>query len=246
MSSSILVKDLAIQFRVYHNRAPSLKEGFANFLKPNAVSQYEDFFAIKNLTLKIVSGERVGIIGANGAGKSTLLKVLCRIYEPQKGSLIINGKIAPLIEIGAGFHPDFTGRENLFLNGAILGYSKKELLRIEKEIISFAELQNFIDTPVKYYSTGMHLRLGFAIATAVNPDILVLDEMFAGGDSSFIKKATDRMHQLISSANIMVMVSHQLELVESLCTRVVWIDKGEIIADGYPGKIISSYLTSKR
>ena len=242
MRSSILVKDLDIKFRIYHNRAPSLKEGFANLLKPDAVSQYEDFFALKNVSLSISSGERVGVIGPNGAGKSTFLKALCRIYEPKLGSVIISGRIAPLLEVGAGFHPEFTGRENLYLNGAILGYSKNELSRMEEEIIAFAELENFIDTPVKYYSTGMYLRLAFSIATAVNPDILVLDEMFAGGDANFIKKATDRMSQLINKANIMIMVSHQLELIRNLCNRVIWIEKGMIIADGSPEKIIMSYL----
>jgi len=245
MSSFIFVQGLAIQFRIYHNRAPSLKEGFANLLKPNTARQYENFYAIKNLTLKIASGERVGIIGANGAGKSTLLKALCRIYEPFKGSLIINGRVSPLLEVGAGFHAEFTGRENLYLNGAILGYSKEDLSKMEEEIIAFAELEQFIDTPVKYYSTGMYLRLAFAIATTVNPDILILDEMFSGGDASFVKKATDRMHQLINKANIMVMVSHQLELLEQLCTRVIWIEEGAIVADGSPGKIISSYLAAK-
>lgn len=242
MSSSIRIQNLDVQFRIYHNRAPSLKEGFANLFKLDTVSQYEDFYALKNISLKINSGERVGIIGSNGAGKSVLLKTLCRIYEPSPGSVKINGRIAPLVEVGAGFHPEFTGRENLFLNGAILGYSKADLLRMEHEIIAFAELEKFIDTPVKYYSTGMYLRLAFSIATATNPDILILDEMFAGGDSSFIKKATERMHRLISSANIMVMVSHQMDLLEELCTRMIWIEKGSIVADGSPKNIINEYM----
>jgi ABC-type polysaccharide/polyol phosphate transport system ATPase subunit len=242
MSSSIFIKELDIQFRIYHNRTPSLKEGFSNLFKPNTVNKFEDFYALKNISLKISSGERVGIIGSNGAGKSTLLKTLCRIYEPKPGSVMIKGRVAPLLEVGAGFHPEFTGRENLFLNGAILGHSKDELFAMQEEIISFAELENFIDTPVKYYSTGMYLRLAFSIATAINPDILILDEMFAGGDSSFVKKATNRMHQLISKANIMIMVSHQLDLLEQLCTRIIWIDKGTIVADGNPKKIILSYL----
>ena len=241
MSSSICIQNLDVQFRIYHNRAPSLKESFSNLFKLDTVRQYEDFYALKNISLEIKSGERVGIIGSNGAGKSTLLKTLCRIYEPSPGSVKIKGRIAPLLEVGAGFHPEFTGRENLFLNGAILGYSKSDLLKREQEIISFAGLEKFIDTPVKYYSTGMYLRLAFAIATATNPDILILDEMFAGGDSSFVKKATYRMHQLISSANIMVMVSHQLDLLEELCTRLIWIEGGSIISDGPPKEIITAY-----
>jgi ABC-type polysaccharide/polyol phosphate transport system ATPase subunit len=242
MNSEIIVKNLDIQFRIYHNRTPSLKEGFANLFKSNTVKQYEDFYALKNISMRISSGERVGIIGPNGAGKSTLLKSLCRIYEPKPGNVVVNGTIAPLLEIGAGFHPEFTGRENLYLNGAILGHSKQALSKMEKEIISFSELEDFIDTPVKYYSTGMYLRLAFSIATAVNPDILILDEMFAGGDAGFVKKATDRMYKIINNANIMVMVSHQLDFLEDLCNRIVWIEGGVIVADGSPRDVISAYL----
>ena len=241
MNSSISVNNLSIKFKIYHNNAPSLKDTFANIFKFNTVNKSEDYFALKNISLKIMSGDRVGIIGPNGAGKSTLLKTLCRIYEPTPGSVFINGKIAPLLEVGAGFHPEFTGRENIYLNGAILGYSKKTLNELEEKIISFAEVEEFIDTPVKYYSTGMHLRLAFSIATAVNPDILILDEMFAGGDASFVEKANSRMNELISKSNIMVMVSHQLNLLKKLCNRIIYIDKGSIVADGSPEKVINLY-----
>ncbi|QWE14868.1 ABC transporter ATP-binding protein [Polynucleobacter sp. AP-Sving-400A-A2] len=202
----------------------------------------EDFFALKNVSLEINSGERVGIIGANGAGKSTLLKALCRIYEPSSGWIAVHGNIAPLLEVGAGFHPEFTGRENLFFNGSILGFSKSDLKNYEEQIIKFAEIEQFIDTPVKYYSTGIYLRLAFSIATAVQPDILVLDELFAGGDASFIKKATERMNQMINKSNIMVMVSHDPSLLMQFCDRVICIEHGVVVDDGASKVVIDQYL----
>jgi ABC-type polysaccharide/polyol phosphate transport system ATPase subunit len=171
-----------------------------------------------------------------------LLKALCRIYEPTSGSIAVEGRVAPLLEIGAGFHPEFTGRENIYLNGAILGYSKAQLKLIEQNIIDFAELEEFIDTPVKYYSTGMYLRLAFALATSVDPDILVLDEMFAGGDANFVKKATARMNKVIESANILVVVSHDTNLLSTLCTRVIWMDHGKVREDGLAGEVLEHYL----
>lgn len=240
--SGIHVENLSIKFRVYHDRLPSLKEFFSNLLKRNAKPSYSDFWAINNLSFSIKAGERVGIIGHNGAGKSTLLKTICRIYEAYEGSISIDGRIAPLLEIGAGFHPEFTGRENIYLNGSILGYSNAELKKIEPDVIAFSELEEFIDTPVKYYSTGMYMRLAFSLATSMNPDILVLDEIFAGGDAGFMVKAKTRMLELIDKANIMIMVSHDHAVIQSLCTRVIWMDRGKILADGAPKEIIAHYL----
>lgn len=157
----------------------------------------------------------------------------------------MDGRIAPLLEIGAGFHPEFTGRENIYLNGAILGYTKQQLKLIEPEVIAFAELEEFIDTPVKYYSTGMYMRLAFSLATAIHPDILVLDEIFAGGDAAFMEKAKARMHDLIDKADIMIMVSHDHQLVKALCNRVVWIDHGKLVADGLPEHVLNLYLGGK-
>ena len=150
--------------------------------------------------------------------------------------------IAPLLEIGAGFNPELSGRENIYLNGTILGYSIKKIKEIESDIIKFSELEQFIDMPVKYYSTGMYMKLAFSIATAVKPDILILDELFAGGDADFIIKAQERMKSMIEDSNIMVFVSHQMELLLELCNRVIWVDHGRIIADGEPGEIINRYL----
>lgn len=243
--SSICVENLSIKFRIYHDRSPSLKSYFANLLKRRQQLAYSDFWAVKDVSFKIRAGDRVGIVGHNGAGKSTLLKALCRVYESSDGRISIDGRVAPLLEIGAGFHPEFTGRENIYLNGAILGFTKQQLSVIEPEVIAFAELEEFIDTPVKYYSTGMYMRLAFSLATAMHPDILVLDEIFAGGDAAFMAKARVRMHALIDKASIMIMVSHDHELVTSLCNRVIWMDHGSLVADGSPEHLLARYLAGK-
>ena len=242
--SSISVEELSIKFRIYHDHSPSLKDVVAGFFSSRKSTSHSDFWAVNQVSLQIKAGERVGIVGRNGAGKSTLLKALCRIYEPSSGSVRVTGHIAPLLEIGAGFHPEFTGRENIHLNGAILGFSRAQLKAIEPDVISFAELEEFIDTPVKYYSTGMYLRLAFSIATAVQPEILILDELFAGGDAGFVQKATARMKKAIESATIMVLVSHDVDLIESMCTRVIWMDKGKVLQDGDAATVLAAYKAS--
>jgi ABC-type polysaccharide/polyol phosphate transport system ATPase subunit len=244
--SRIIVKDLSVKFRIYHDKFPSFKEALAGILSKNKKKSCSDFWALQNISFSLNTGDRVGIIGHNGAGKSTLLKALCRIYEPSSGQIAVDGKVAPLLEIGAGFHPDFTGRENIFFNGAILGYTKKQLQAIESEVIQFAEVEEFIDTPVKYYSTGMYTRLAFSLATAMNPDILILDEVFNGGDAAFKEKATARMRAMIDKANIMIMVSHDSQLVKSLCNRVLWLDHGQLVADGPAEEITNLYLGGKK
>lgn len=241
--SNIKVKNLSIKFRIYHDRSPSLKDAVANLLKRKSPSSFSDFWAVKDVTFDVNEGDRVGIVGMNGAGKSTLLKSICKVYDATEGLVSVNGKIAPLLELGAGFHPEFTGRENIYFNGAILGFCKQQLKDIESEVISFAEIEEFIDTPVKYYSTGMYMRLAFSLATAMHPDILVLDEIFAGGDANFMAKAKDRMYKLIDKSSIMMMVSHDHSLVESLCNRVLWLDHGKLIADGPPDEVLSRYLS---
>ncbi|MCY7262266.1 ABC transporter ATP-binding protein [Pseudomonas protegens] len=240
--SSIKIENLSIDFRRYKDRSPSLKDYVSSFFKGHQKEPYSEYRAVNNVSLEIFKGERVGIVGHNGAGKSTLLKALCRIYEPVEGTIRLQGRVAPLLEIGAGFHPEFTGRENIYLNGAILKYNKAELKRLEPEIIAFAEIEEFIDTPVKYYSTGMYLRLAFSLATAIQPEILILDEMFAGGDAAFIKKAKERMLQVVHQADVMILVSHDIEILRSLCTRIVWMDHGVVKDDGDPETVISRYL----
>jgi ABC-type polysaccharide/polyol phosphate transport system ATPase subunit len=244
--SSIVVDNLSVKFRIYHNKAPSLKESLASLLKRGGVNPYSDFMALNDVSFKLNKGDRVGVIGHNGAGKSTLLKVLCRVYEPLAGAVNVQGKIAPLLEIGAGFHPEFTGRENIYFNGALLGYKKQELAKIERDVIEFAQVEEFIDTPVKYYSTGMYTRLAFSLATAMHPDILILDEIFNGGDASFKERATERMNLIIDKANIMIMVSHDHELIKTLCNRVLLLDHGRLIADGNVDQIIDLYLNNDK
>lgn len=244
--SRIAIENVTVNFRIYHDRWPSLKDYVSNFFTASSPQKYSDFSALKSINLKITPGERVGIVGHNGAGKSTLLKTLCGIYEPTQGEISVEGRLAPLLEIGAGFHPEFTGRENIYLNGAILGYSKAQLRQIEPEVIEFAGVQEFIDTPVKYYSTGMYMRLAFSLATAVHPEILILDEMFAGGDAGFVEKAKTRMHEMVSKADIMIIVSHSHELLLSLCNRLIWLDHGMVIEDGNPDQIIKSYLNAQK
>jgi ABC-type polysaccharide/polyol phosphate transport system ATPase subunit len=241
--SNIKVNNLSVKFRVYHDRSPSIKDYISSFFKSYAKSGYSDFFALNDISFTINEGERVGIVGHNGAGKSTLLKAICRIYEPSLGAIVVNGRIAPLLEIGAGFHPEFTGRENIYLNGAILGYEKAQIKELESEIIKFAELEEFIDNPVKYYSTGMYLRLAFSLATAVQPEILILDEMFAGGDAAFVNKATERMAKVVDQAKIMLLVSHDINLLRKFCNRVIWIDHGKVVGDGYPDEVVKHYLS---
>lgn len=245
--SAISLESLSIKFRVYHNSYPSVKEYLSTLISSkDTPKKYSDFWALKNVSINIKNGERVGVIGHNGAGKSTLLKVLCGIYDPTIGNVHIQGRIAPLLEIGAGFHPEFTGRENIYLNGAILGYSKVQLKEIESEVIAFAELEEFIDTPVKYYSTGMYLRLAFSLATAIHPDILILDEMFAGGDAGFVTKASARLKSVIEHSDIMVLVSHELELLEKFCDRVIWMDHGSIKMDGDTQLVLQEYKNNKK
>lgn len=247
MKSKIVVSDVSLDFRTYHNKSGSLKEAVINIFnkKKYTVSDKKTFRALNNINLQINHGDRLGIVGHNGAGKSTLLKTLCRIYEPSIGNVNIVGRVAPLLEIGAGFNPELSGIENIYLNAAILGYNIKEIKKIEKDIIEFSGLEEFIDMPVKYYSTGMYMKLAFSIATAVKPDILILDELFAGGDAEFIEKAQSRMKSFIKDSSIMVFVSHQTELLEELCNRVIWIDHGMLKADGDPKEIIHKYLNNK-
>lgn len=248
MESKIVFDNVSLYFNDHKNTQSTFKELFANFFKPrsNYPKSNGKHLALNNISITIEHGERLGVVGKNGAGKSTFLKTLCKIYEPSSGQIRVSGNIAPLLEIGAGFNPELSGRENIYLNGAILGHSIQKLKTLENEIIDFSELNEFIDVPVKYYSTGMYLKLAFSIATAVKPEILVLDELFAGGDAEFVEKAKMRMSKFIEDSSIMVFVSHQLDLLEELCTRVIWINNGEVIADGKPEVIIKQYLKNDK
>jgi len=221
--------------------ANSLK-GIASRLQGRQAPQRKIFKALDDVSFKVEPGEVMGIIGPNGAGKSTLLKILCRITHPTGGKCIVRGKVAPLIEVGAGLVGDLTGRENIYLNGAILGLSRKEIGSKLEEIISFAELEDFIDTPIKRYSSGMKIRLGFSIATTIRSQILIIDEVLAVGDIAFQRKCFDRMENLIKKeGTTILLVSHNIRQVERLCSRAILINQGRIIADGIPKRICDLY-----
>jgi ABC-type polysaccharide/polyol phosphate transport system ATPase subunit len=235
------IKNLTVNFTVYKDKFPSFKDYFLGLVSLKRNSGHINFKALNNISLEINKGDRIGFVGHNGAGKSTLLKTICKIYEPEIGTVSTKGTIAPLLEIGAGFHPEYSGRENIHLNWSLLGYDKKSIKKYERKIIEFAEIDDFIDTPIKYYSTGMCLRLGFSIATAIEPDILIMDEMFAGGDAEFHLKATKRLEELIKSAGIMIFVSHDLNLINKFCNKVAWIEKGCLKVFGETSEVLQSY-----
>jgi lipopolysaccharide transport system ATP-binding protein len=204
--------------------------------------QLEEIWALKNVSFDIRRGECVGIIGQNGAGKSTLLKVLSRITEPTVGRVVMVGQAASLLEVGTGFHPELTGRENIFLNGAILGMKQREIKRKFDEIVAFAEVENFIDTPVKRYSSGMYVRLAFAVAAHLEPDILIVDEVLAVGDFAFQKKCLGKMSEVGTSGTTVLFVSHNMVAVRMLCSRAILLERGDIVADGDVNKTVDAYL----
>lgn len=244
----IELDSVALRFRIFTDRSPLLKQFVLNKVLRRhkmMIQNYEDFWLYRNLTMRIEHGDRVGIIGSNGAGKSTLLKVMSGIYHPTSGSIRVRGRIAPLIELGGGFNPELSGRENIFLNGALLGFSHKEMAHKVEAILDFANLREFAQMPVKYYSSGMVLRLGFSIATDIVPEILLLDEIFSAGDAEFRQKAQARMHELLTASHIVVLVSHELGLVKEVCNRVIWIDHGCVVMDGEPDDVCDAYLQKR-
>jgi lipopolysaccharide transport system ATP-binding protein len=203
---------------------------------------HEEFWALKDVSFEIKQGERVGIIGRNGAGKSTLLKILSRITEPTKGIIRIKGRVASLLEVGTGFHPELTGRENIFLNGAILGMSNAEIKRKFDEIVAFAEVEKFLDTPVKRYSSGMYVRLAFAVAAHLEPEILIVDEVLAVGDAAFQNKCLGKMKEVGKEGRTVIFVSHNMSAIQLLCNRCIFLQKGHVLADTDPSAIIQIYL----
>jgi ABC-type polysaccharide/polyol phosphate transport system ATPase subunit len=245
MSEFIRFQDVSLHFRTYRNPSPSLKESFiAAFTKQKHVTQKDEFFALKDINLQINSGERIGLIGLNGAGKSTLLKVVAGIYPPTTGIVQISGQVTPMIELGTGLDMDLSGRENIYINGSLLGYSKAEMKTKEQDVIDFSELSEFIDMPLKYYSSGMLSRLIFSVGTMVDPEILIIDEIFSAGDARFVEKATNRMEELLDKSRIVLFVSHSLGLVERICNRAIVLDHGRIVNDGAPKKMVEYYLNN--
>jgi ABC-type polysaccharide/polyol phosphate transport system ATPase subunit len=241
--SSIEIRDASLRFQIFKDPTPTLKETMVNLIsRRKRISPVSEFYALKNINLSIQSGERIGVIGLNGAGKSTLLKMIVGIYPPHYGRIEVRGRVTPMLEIGTGFDVELSGRENIYVNGAILGYSRREMKAFETSIIEFSELDEFMDLPVKYYSSGMYGRLAFSIATMIEPEILLVDEIFSTGDAHFVKKGTARMMEMFKSSQIVMYVSHSLEQVHQLCNRVIVLQKGEIVSQGDPDQMIDFYL----
>jgi len=230
-----------VMARSMKNFARKLLSPFTFHGSPFTASQ-EDFYALKDVSFEIKRGDRVGIIGRNGAWKSTLLKILSRITAPSSGRITIKGRVASLLEVGTGFHPELTGRENIFLNGAILGMTKGEIKTKFDEIVGFAEVEKFVDTPVKRYSSGMFVRLAFAIAAHLEPEILLVDEVLAVGDAAFQKKCLGKMDDAAKEGRTVLFVSHNMEAVKTLCGRAILLDAGKVVLDGPPGKTVDYYL----
>ncbi|AWI50233.1 teichoic acid ABC transporter ATP-binding protein [Actinobacillus porcitonsillarum] len=243
MSDYIIdVKNVTVRFNKASENITGLKEYVIKLLKDELM--FQEFFALKNIDFQVKKGESWGLIGNNGSGKSTLLKLISGILKPYKGTVTVNGSISPLIELGAGFDPELTARENIYLNGALLGYSRKFLNDHFEEIVSFAELQDFLDVPIKNFSSGMAARLGFSIATVTKPDILIVDEVLAVGDIGFQMKCKARMEELLSDGTTLLFVSHSIEQVKELCQNAIWIDKGEIKAKGNIQEVSENYLNN--
>ena len=235
----IKVQNVSMHFNLMEEKIDSIKEYIIKLLKGKLL--YNDFIALENINFEIKKGDIIGIIGFNGAGKSTILKILAGVLTPTTGKVKINGSIAPLIEVGAGFDPELTAKENIFLNGAILGYSREFIQSKFDEIIDFAELQEFINVPVKNFSSGMYARLGFSIATMVKPDILIVDEVLSVGDFRFQEKCEKRIHNMIKDGVTIILVSHDMSMIERLCNKVIWLDHGKMVMAGETEKVCDAY-----
>ncbi len=260
MSSVITVENLGKKYTLQHQKGRHtyvalrdvLSEGMKSLggrllgKRPlsGADSKQEEFWALKDVSFEVKQGDRIGIIGRNGAGKSTLLKILSRITEPTTGSVRIKGRVASLLEVGTGFHPELTGRENIFLNGAILGMSRAEIKKKFDEIVDFAEIEKFLDTPVKRYSSGMYVRLAFAVAAHLEPEVLIIDEVLAVGDAQFQKKCLGKMEQVGKQGRTVLFVSHQMDMIRALCRKAILLDKGMVAVNGDTGEVIDNYLNT--
>jgi ABC-2 type transport system ATP-binding protein/lipopolysaccharide transport system ATP-binding protein len=238
----ISVDHVSMRFNLAREKVDSLKEYIIKAFKGKM--QYDEFWALKDVSFDIMPGDSVGLIGLNGSGKSTMLKVIARVLKPTKGSVTVRGSVAPLIELGAGFDFDLTGKENIFLNGALLGRSRKEMNAVLEDIIEFSELRDFMDVPMKNYSSGMLSRLAFAIATSGKADILIVDEVLAVGDFRFQQKCIDRIQGMMNEGTTVLFVSHSIEQVEAICNKVAWIKSGELHMFGDAKEICEIYKQS--
>ena len=234
------VDHVTIRFNLANQKVDNLKEYFVKLIKKELM--FQEFLAVKDVSFQIHAGEAWGLIGTNGSGKSTMLKAISGILKPYKGSITVNGTVAPLIELGAGFDPELTARENIFLNGCVLGYSEKFMEEHFDEIVEFAGLEDFLDSPIKNYSSGMSARLGFSIATMVRPDILIVDEVLAVGDYQFRQKCEQRMEEMLLGGTTLLYVSHAIEEVRRLCDHAIWIERGVVRMQGEVHEVCDSYM----
>ena len=235
----IRVENASVRFNMASEKVDNLKEYAIKMFKKELI--FKEFFALRDINMTVRRGESWALVGRNGAGKSTLLKLICRIISPYKGKVWVKGNIAPMIELGAGFDPNLTAKENIFINGAILGYSRQFMQEYYNEIVDFAELHDFMGMPIKNYSSGMRARLGFAVATRVQPDILVVDEILAVGDAPFQRKCKARMQEMLSGGTTLLFVSHSNSAVREMCENAVWLDHGEIQMMGGADEVCNAY-----
>lgn len=237
---AVEVNDVTIRFNMASEKIDNLKEYVIKLIKKELI--FREFLAVKDVSFKVKKGEAWALIGVNGSGKSTMLKAISGILKPYKGSITVNGEVAPLIELGAGFDPNLTARENIYLNGTVLGHSKKYMDEHFDEIVDFAELWDFLDTPIKNFSSGMTARLGFSVATMVAPDILICDEILAVGDFLFRQKCLERMNKMLSGGTTLLFVSHNIEQVRSLCDHAIWLDHGTMKMIGDVDTVCDMYM----
>ena len=235
----VQIENVSVSYRLPTERIGSFKEYAIRKLQRRV--KIEDFWALVDVSMTVNKGDVFGIIGNNGAGKSTILKVISRVLKPSKGRVMVRGRIAPLLELGAGFHPELSGRENVFLNGALLGYSREDMEKVFDEIVAFSELEQFINSPIRTYSSGMYARLGFAVATAHVPDVLILDEILSVGDEAFQKKSRERLQSFQEKGSTVLMVSHGLDSMITMCNRVAWLDQGKLRLLGEPSEVVAAY-----
>ncbi len=248
VESAVVAEHISKRYLIGKTQSDSFRETIDYSIRKligGRKSSFTEFWALKDISFEVNKGEAVGIIGRNGAGKSTILKILSRITTPSSGKVVINGRVASLLEVGTGFHPELTGRENIFMNGSLLGMKKIEIKKKFDEIVEFSGVEKFIDTPVKYYSSGMYVRLAFAVAAHLEPEILIVDEVLAVGDAEFQKKCLGKMEEVGKHGRTILFVSHNMTAVSSLCKKVLYLDKGEVAGYGDTGSMINKYLSKE-
>jgi lipopolysaccharide transport system ATP-binding protein len=238
-STVIQVKNATVRFNIVSEKIDNIKEYFIKIVKKQL--RFKEFLALKDINLEIKRGESWGIVGSNGAGKSTLLRLICGIIAPDKGSVRVNGSISPMLELGSGFDPQLTAAENIFIQGALLGYNRSFMKKNFDEIVAFSELQDFLEMPIKNYSSGMQARLAFAVSTVVNPDILIVDEVLSVGDAAFQRKCMNRMDEMLKGSTTLLLVSHSKDMIEQMCENAIWLRKGELVMAGKSEEVCDAY-----